>query len=128
MVEPSRRTSFRLLRDRSRVIELPVRRGLREDETRWIHTGVEDQVNIFQIGLAFGKVTAGHSDATKAHDAVLIAKSGGLDIAKRDRRWQMTRPHVPSSPSVEAAHTKPPPPKPRGGLAALAGKKSEQPR
>jgi transposase len=35
MVEPSRRTSFRLLRDRSRVIELPVRRGLREDERRW---------------------------------------------------------------------------------------------
>jgi hypothetical protein len=35
MVEPSRRTSFRLLRDLLRVIELPARRGLREDETRW---------------------------------------------------------------------------------------------
>ena len=35
MVEPSRRSSFRLLRDRLRVIELPARRGLREDETRW---------------------------------------------------------------------------------------------
>ena len=34
-VEPSRRTSFWLLRNRSRVIELPARRGLREDETRW---------------------------------------------------------------------------------------------
>ena len=34
-VGPSRRTSVRLLRDCSRVIELPARRGLREDETRW---------------------------------------------------------------------------------------------
>ena len=33
-VEPSRRISFWLLRDRSQVIELPARRGLREDETR----------------------------------------------------------------------------------------------
>ena len=32
-VEPSRRTSFWLLRNRSRVIELHTRRGLREDET-----------------------------------------------------------------------------------------------
>ena len=30
-----RRTSLWLLRNRSRVIELPARRGLREDETRW---------------------------------------------------------------------------------------------
>src|SRR5436190_15303796 len=42
-------------------------------------TRIEYQVNIFQIGPAFDQLAAGHSDAAKAYDAVVITKSGGLD-------------------------------------------------
>src|SRR6266511_1824427 len=60
---------------------------------------IEHQVEIFQLRSASGEVTADHSDAAKADDAVVIAKSSGLDIAKRHRRRQVSPPHVPSSPS-----------------------------
>src|SRR5919108_6268317 len=85
-------------------------------------TGIEHQVQICQIRPTFGQVAADHSDAAKADDAVVIAKSGSLDIAKRHRRRQVIEPHVPSSPSRGRRNGPPPPPKPRGGLAALAGK------
>ena len=62
------------------------------------HTGVEHQVEICQIRPTFGQVAADHSDAAKAYDAVVMTKSGGLHIAKRDGRRQAIQPHVPSSP------------------------------
>src|SRR6266496_3671649 len=82
---------------------------------------------IFQLRSASREVTADHSDAAKADDAVVIAKSSGLDIAKRHRRRQVSPPHVPSSPSRGRRNNTPPPPKPRGGLAALAGEKRSKP-
>jgi hypothetical protein len=63
---------------------------------------IEHQVDIFQIGAASGQAAADHSDAAKADDAVVIAKSGGLDIAKYHGR-QVIPPHVRSSPSRGAA-------------------------
>src|SRR5215218_9755931 len=89
------------------------------------HAGIEHQIQTRQIRPAFGQVAADHSDAAKAYDAVVMTKSGGLDIAKRHGRRQVIQPHVPSSPSWGAANSTPPPPKPRGGLAALAGRRRE---
>src|SRR6266496_1977286 len=86
-------------------------------------TRIEHEIEIFQVRPAFGQAAADHSDAAKADDAVVIAKSGGLDVAKRHRRRQVIPPHVPSSPSRGRRNSTPPPPKPRGGLAALAGEK-----
>ena len=62
-------------------------------------TRIEHQVEIVQIRPTFGQVAADHSDAAKAYDAVVLAKSGGLDIAKRHRCRQVVEPHEPSSPS-----------------------------
>jgi hypothetical protein len=67
------------------------------------------------------------ADAAKAYDAVVMTKSGGLDIAKRDGRRQVIQPHVPSSPSWSGRNSTPPPSKPRGGLAALAGRGASRP-
>src|SRR5207302_4080306 len=89
-------------------------------------TGIEHQVQICQIGPDFDQFAADHSDAAKAYDAVVITKSGGLDIAKRDRRRQVIEPHVLSSPSWGRRNSPPPPPKPRAGLAALAGRGASQ--
>jgi hypothetical protein len=36
---------------------------------------------------AFDQFVADHSDPAKAYDAVVMTKSGGLDIAKRHGRW-----------------------------------------
>jgi hypothetical protein len=85
-------------------------------------TGIEHQVEIRRTRPAFGQVAADHADAAKADDAVVMTESGGLDIAKHYRRRKMIRPHVPSSPSWARRNGAPPPRKPRGGLAALAGK------
>ena len=58
-------------------------------DTAVCRTRIEHQVKIFQIQPAFGQVAAGHSDTAKAYDAVVIAKTGGLDIAKRHGRGQV---------------------------------------
>src|SRR4051812_38972599 len=60
-------------------------------------TRIEHQVEIVQIRSTFGQVAADHSDAAKAYDAVVLAKTGGLDIAKRHRCRQVIEPHEPSS-------------------------------
>src|SRR4029453_14269133 len=110
----------RILQAQSRIREAMNLFGI----TAVCRTGIEHQVQICQP--AFGQVAADHSDATKAYDAVVIAKSGGLDIAKRHGRRQVIQPHVPSSPSSGRRNSTPPPPKPRGGLAALAGGEEEE--
>src|SRR5438132_13219490 len=75
---------------------------------------------------AFGQVAADHSDATKAYDAVMMTESSGLDVAKHRGRRHVIQPHAPSSPSSGRRNRAPPPPKPRGGLAALAGGRGNQ--
>jgi hypothetical protein len=94
-------------------------------DTAVSRTGIEHQVDICQLGPAFAQVAADHSDAAQVYDAVVIAKSSGFDIAKRHRRRQLIRAHVPLLSMLEAALTTLPPPKPRGGPGALAGERSK---
>ena len=54
----------------------------------------------------------------------VIAKAGGLDIAKRDGRRQVMPRHVSSSSSWGTAQAAPPPPpKPRGGPGGAGGER-----
>ena len=89
------------------------------------YTRIEYEVDIFQIARAFHEVAADHADTAESYDPVVLAKAGGFDIAERHRCRQVIQPHVLFSASgARRDNSTPPPPKPRGGLAALAGESS----